>query len=116
MNRRRGNKEGSIYQVSPGRWRAAITVDGGRRKYLFGTTRQEVAKKLSSARMAQERGLLVTAPSQPLARFLDRWLKDSVANRVRPWTYKGYEAVVRNHINPALGNVSTGLLPNRSKL
>ncbi len=91
--------------MSPGRWRAAITIEGGRRKYLFGTTRQEVAKKLSAARIAQDQGLLVTAPSQPLARFLDRWLKDSVANRVRPWTYKGYEAVVRNHINPTLGNV-----------
>lgn len=82
-----------------------MSIDGGRRKYFFGTTRREVAGKLSAARMAQEQGVLVTAPSQPVERFLDQWLKETVTNRVRPWTLKGYESVVRVHINPTLGKV-----------
>ena len=49
---RRGNNEGSIYQRKDGRWCAQITVgyrENGKAifKYAYGSTRQEVAKKLT---------------------------------------------------------------------
>jgi integrase len=103
--RRRGNGEGSIFHHERlNRWCAVITVDG-RRKYLYARTRQEVAQKLAQALEARARGTLVTAPQQPLGAYLDQWLRDSVKPRVRPWTYKGYEVLVRIHIVPALGKV-----------
>lgn len=105
MTRRRGNGEGSIFRHERlDRWCAIVTVDG-RRKYLYGRTRQEVAQKLASALEAKARGTLVMAPQQPLGTFLEQWLRDSVKPRVRPWTYKGYEVLVRVHIVPELGRV-----------
>ena len=46
---RRGNGEGSIYQRQDGRWTASLTIGIDRkgktkRKYIYGTTRGEVAK------------------------------------------------------------------------
>jgi len=46
--RRRGNREGSIYQIRDGRWRAAVVLTDGRRKYVSAATREEVAKKCGS--------------------------------------------------------------------
>lgn len=103
--RRRGNGEGSIFRREDlGNWCAVLTVDG-RRMYLYAKSRQEVARKLSAAIEARERGTLVTAPQQPLGRYLDQWLAESVKPRVRPWTFKGYEVLVRIHIKPVLGKV-----------
>lgn len=39
----------------------------------------------------------------PVAAFLNTWLEQAVRPNLRPWTYKGYEAVVRVHLVPALG-------------
>ena len=50
MAHKRGNGEGSIYfQESRQRWAAAVTLDGGKRKVIYGKTRQEVARKLTTA-------------------------------------------------------------------
>jgi len=46
--RRRGKGEGSIYQIRDGRWRAAVVLTDGRRKYVSAATREEVAKKCGS--------------------------------------------------------------------
>ena len=55
---KRGNGEGSIYLDSKtGRYRASISLDGGRRKYFRGKTRAAVAKKLSAALEAHDKGL-----------------------------------------------------------
>src|SRR5688500_11748011 len=43
---KRGNNEGSIYKRKDGRWAAAVTVDGGRRKTVYGATRAGVQQKL----------------------------------------------------------------------
>jgi|SRR5579872_1027435 len=103
--KRRGNGEGTIYRrQSLGTWCAVLTVDG-RRQYIYGKSRQEAARKLSAAIEARERGLLITAPQQPLGRYLDQWLQESVKPRVRPWTYKGYEVLIRRHIKPVMGRV-----------
>ena len=47
--RSRGNGEGSIYQRSDGKWCAAVWLDGGKRKVIYGRTRLDVAKKLTGA-------------------------------------------------------------------
>jgi hypothetical protein len=58
--RRRGHGEGSIYRRSDGRWAAMVDLgwhDGKRRrKFLCGTTRSEVARKLSAALKALQEG------------------------------------------------------------
>jgi integrase len=100
---KRGNGEGSIYQDGRGLWRAAVTLDNGKRKYLSGRTRQDVARKLSAALSAKTQGLPVALARQSLGHFLDRWLEDAAGPTVRPRTFESYEMIVARHLKPALG-------------
>ena len=52
---RRSNGEGSIAKRKDGRWSAAYTV-GGKRKYVCGKTRKEVATKPREALTEQDKG------------------------------------------------------------
>jgi integrase len=45
---RRAKGEGSVLKRKDGRWQARYEV-GGKRKYIYGKTRAEVAKKLNEA-------------------------------------------------------------------
>jgi hypothetical protein len=36
----------------------------------------------------------------------NQWLRDVAKPNVRPWTYRGYEVVVRCHLTPDLGSLS----------
>jgi len=58
--RRRGHGEGSIYRRPDGRWAATIDLgwQGGkrRRKFLYGKTRAEVARRLATALQAHRDG------------------------------------------------------------
>jgi len=105
MTRQRGNGEGSIYQRE-GRsgWFAAVT-HAGRRRELYGATRQDVARQLDVALVARERGQLVTAPGQTVEAFLTSWLADIAGPKVRPRTAQMYEYVIRLHIVPVIGKV-----------
>ncbi len=87
---RRGNGEGSIIRRSDGRWCAALSLEGGRRKFIYGRTRHEVATRMAAALADREQGLLVTGRRQTLGQFLVRWLQDSVKPTVRPKTYTSY--------------------------
>lgn len=49
MNKKSGNGEGSVYQRKDGRWAASIIIDGEKRKYFYGKSRQEVQEQLKIA-------------------------------------------------------------------
>jgi hypothetical protein len=44
--RRRGHHEGTIYQRADGRWVAAISLPDGKRRSLYGKTRQAVRERM----------------------------------------------------------------------
>ena len=102
---RRGRGEGSIYKRKEGRWAAAISLEGGKRSYLYGKTRAEVATKLRGAQQARANGLPFADGRMTLGEFLHTWLFDIASTRVRPRTWQGYEQIVRLHLTPALGQV-----------
>jgi integrase len=102
--RKRGNGEGSVYQRSDGKWCGALVV-AGRRRVIYGTTRQDAAQKLARAMEAASKGLLRQPSRLTVGGFLERWLEESVKLRVRPLTYSGYAINVRRHIIPALGDI-----------
>jgi len=102
---RRGNGEGSIIRRSDGRWCAALSLEGGRRKFIYGRTRHDVAESMAAALRDREHGMLLTSRPQTFGQFLARWLEDSVRPTVRPKTYTSYSQLVRVHIEPALGAV-----------
>jgi len=101
---RRGNNEGGIYQrESDGLWCASVSVELGKRKVLYGKTREEVASKLVSALNDVKNGLTLPSYRMTLGAFLEQWLADVVWQRNRPSTAHGYEFYVRKYIIPALG-------------
>jgi integrase len=106
--KRRGNGEGSIYKRSDGRWVGQYlvhTATGPKYRYLYGKTRREVDEKLTKAKAERNGGLVFDAGTLTLAEYMDRWLRESARNRVRPKTYKDYAGLTRVHIVPALGHV-----------
>ncbi len=103
--RRRGNGEGSVFFRKDGIWVASLTRPEGGRKHFYGSTREEVQKKLALAVHARETGTLADARGLNTGDFLDQWMADVIRPSVRPWTYKGYEVHVRLHLKPAIGRV-----------
>jgi integrase len=100
---KRSNGEGSVLKRKDGRWCAAYTVNG-KRKYLYGKTRQEVAGKMREA--LAKTGSGVYYPDIKIEDYMGQWIKDSVKDSVRQRTYERCEQVARNHIVPELGHIS----------
>ena len=107
--RRRGRSEGSIYQRSDGLWVGEIDLgvtDGKRkRKQLYAQTRAGVTAKLKDCLLAQHQGIPMNFERQRVGDYLDAWLRDAAAPRLRPRTLIGYEQTVKAHLKPNLGNI-----------
>jgi integrase len=97
---KRSNGEGSVVKRKDGRWCAAFNLNG-KRKYLYGKTRQEVARKMREA-LANTYDASYY-PDITIKDYIGQWLKDSVRDSVRTRTYERYESVSRVHIIPELG-------------
>ncbi len=101
---KRGNGEGSIYyRQSDKKWVGSVTLENGKRKVFYGSTRKEVADKLKAALHEQQQGTIVMSSSQTVAQFLADWLENVHRRRLRPRTYERYSEVINLHIVPALG-------------
>ncbi len=100
---KRGNGEGSVYyQQSRERWVASLVVDG-KRRVLYGKTRQEVARRLASALKDAEQGVPLPSAQLTVERFLAQWLEEVARPKLKASTYRSYEQLIRVHITPALG-------------
>jgi integrase len=102
--RRRGNGEGAIGQRTDGTWQAIISLDGGKRRWLYGRTRKEVQRKLAELTRGRDQGLPVPSDRLILETYLAQWL-DDIKPRVRPSTHRSYSEIARLHIIPTLGKV-----------
>lgn len=115
LKRRRPRGEGSIYQVSGGRWRAAIvTVDpdtGARtRRVVSGTTFEQTRDRMADLRRDIEQGVRAGKP-KTIDAFVGPWLA-ALKGRVRPSTWRSHEQYLRLYIRPALGRLRlSGLTP-----
>lgn len=105
MTKRRGNREGSIYQRADGRWEARVSLPSGRRRAFYGKTRQAVVRRLQEAQKALLEGRPLTGERLTLTAFLARWLEDTAKPSLRPRTFDSYAMIVRQHLAPALGAV-----------
>jgi integrase len=101
----RGNGEGSIYQRADGKWCAAVSLERGKRKVLYGRTRKEVADKLNDALRDAKRGLPLPSARLSMAKHLADWLEQTVKPRRRAHTYDLYEIAIRCHLTPELGSI-----------
>lgn len=109
--RRRANGEGSIYPFRGG-WRGAVTWtdhDGTRhRRVVSAKGKDEVRRRITAIQGDLDRGL--TPPTKTtVGTFLTAWL-ETIRQRVRPSTWRGYETNVRVYLVPAVGRVELGRL------
>ena len=100
---KRGNNEGTIYQLPSESWRAQIYINGQR----LGKTKKskfEAQKWLRDTLGKIDHGYTGHGANTIFEDFLDEWLK-SKSNAIKNTTWNLYECVIRNHINPILGKI-----------
>ncbi len=104
---RRGNGEGSIYQLPNGRWRGSVFLgyrDGKpHRKYVTRRTRAEVAVEIRRLLEAHRRGQLVTTGSMTVGEWFATYLDQVARPTLRPRTFDLYSVDISRHILPAIG-------------
>lgn len=109
---KRAHGEGTITQRSDGRWTAAISMEGGKRKWVYGPTQRDVKTKLDALKRAQHDGLPAESGRLTMGTFLADWL--TVAKpTLKPRTYARYEQLVRVHLTPTLGKIVLARLEPR---
>jgi integrase len=110
---RRAAGEGSISQRANGRWQASIQLDG-RRRTVYGLTRQEASAKLEALkRQASDAGAVAMPGKRTMNDLLDAWLAVK-APTLKARTYADYAAIADVYIRPALGAVALArLTPDR---
>ena len=100
--------EASIFKDEFGRWHGWITVglktNGQRdRRHRSGKTRKEVVEKIRDLEVKRETGQMSAVTSDTVTGWLEHWLTNIAARRVRPRTLESYESMVRMHISPGIG-------------
>jgi len=100
--------EASIFKDEFGRWHGWITVglktNGQRdRRHRSGKTRKEVVEKIRDLEVKRETGQMSAVTSDTVTSWLEHWLANIAARRVRPRTLESYESMVRMHISPGIG-------------
>ncbi|MFP6594671.1 MAG: tyrosine-type recombinase/integrase [Dehalococcoidia bacterium] len=107
--KRRGNREGSLWQRrSDGRWCGAITVEG-KRRYVYAKTRQAAAEKLTALLKDAQDGLPAVGQRETVGTFAERWL-DAKRPSIKASTHRRYSTLLRVNVLPTLANVSLARL------
>jgi integrase len=120
--RRRQAGEGSIFRKTEMhrgqervRWCGLLDLGYGpdgkrRRRTVYGPSAAAVSKKLALLkRDLAERGDLPTA-EMTVGKWLDYWLEQIAAQRVKPGTLRGYQSVVNGRLKPTVGRYRLGQL------
>lgn len=79
---------------------------GARRQKKAGgfASRADAQAAMSKLQAEKASGAYIDPSRTTLAEYLAQWIKAGCEG-VRPWTFRGYENVVRNHISPRIGHV-----------
>jgi integrase len=106
--RKRGNGEGTVSKRSDGRYTAAIYVtrpDGTRgRKWIYGSSRAEVAGKLTRLTHRVETGAVIPTRSPTVSEYLTDWLVEVAEPKLRPTTIAKYRTAIELYLRPGLGH------------
>ena len=99
---------GTIRQRPDGRWEARFTYgyDPGSGKQLqksiYGSTQNEVRKKLNAATKAVDEGTYQVPLKMTVSQWLDIWTEEFMGDK-KFLTVKGYKTQCATHIKPGLG-------------
>lgn len=106
---RRGAGMGGVYQdATTGLWVGALTLPDGpggkrRRKVVRAKTRKAVDDKLRALRKELDKAGDLATASPTVKQWMEHWLPNISAKRVRPKTQYEREGDVRRYILPTLG-------------
>jgi len=103
-------RSGQIIKRGDRKWLVKIFVgtdpETNKRSYrskLIHGTKKDADEHLREQLRLQDRGILIEPARMPLGEYLDRWLRDDVAPRVRPRTLQDYRRFLDKYVRPALG-------------
>ena len=102
-SREKGKGEGSVLKRKDGRWQARYTANG-KRRYVYGKTKSEVARRLNEALHEVNRGLVYDDKGMTVGEHLGNCL-DASKGSMRMSTWERYEQICRKHIVPELGHL-----------
>jgi integrase len=104
--RKRGNGDGSIFELGDGRWRAVVSCGqiGGRRirRSKIARSRDEAKDKLREL-LEETYGKVAPAPDKTLAEWLNEWLQSKRAASLAENTIDSYRMSIENHLVPKMG-------------
>ncbi len=103
MAKRRGNREGTLYQRKDGLWCAQVSLNG-RRLTKYGKSQADCREWIKATLERIEGGLTFESTKITLEQFMRTWL-GSKALSVRPWTAQGYRGTAERDILPTLGKL-----------
>ena len=103
---KRGNNEGTIYQLPSGSWRAQIYIKGHR---IGKTNKSKREAQLWLRKMLEKttNGYTGKGSSVLYKDFLWNWLSIK-RTAIKESTWRLYESTIRNHIEPVLGKEKIG--------
>ena len=109
MTQRRARGDGSLHQRADGLWIGRVELprgpDGKRRsKTVSSRSFDTAATQLRKLRSDVDEGRIAVTGSTTLEKWLERWLTEIHADKIRPTTQRDYRAAITNHINPAIGS------------
>jgi integrase len=100
---RRPKGSGSIYTRKDGRVVGEYEANG-KKRYVYGKTKKEVASKLAKAIADRDARLVYDSGKLTVEAYLDKWL-DTIRDTLRNRTVQRHEQIVRLHLKPTLGKV-----------
>lgn len=105
---RRGNNEGSIYQLKDGRWAAAVTLgydENGKRyrKVFYGNTRAEIVIKMTTVLSTKLKGGQLSIKEDTLQVLMLEWLMTFKVAEVSARTFEANLRTVNLHVFPFIG-------------
>jgi integrase len=109
-NRKRASGESSIYRDEDGRWHGFVSMgkkDNGRRdrRHVSGAKRADVVAKVRALEAKRDAGMVDAAGRAPtVGEWLDHWLSNISARKVRARTLESYRSTVRLHLRPGIGH------------
>jgi integrase len=108
----RGKGEGSVYQRADGRWVGSLENGRDRkgrrrRRRVVRATRVEVVDALDRLRR-EAAGGVVPDTKRTLADYLDWWLVNVKAPRLKPYSLRQYRAEMESYVIPQLGHFKLG--------
>ncbi len=106
---KRSSGEGTIVKRADGRWVGAISLPDGRRKWCYGKTQQEVARKIAAVRRDRDAGLPISSERRTVGDYLESWLEMRKPS-LRPGAHDNYAWYCRKYIIPTIGKVQLSKL------